>query len=493
MNSKPDFGVRPFVLFFTFCLIFASFNSVAQEQLGLKLSNYSGINSTFINPAWTATSKFNWDVNLVAGGAFFQNNYGFLENTSVMSLLKSDFNFASRPDLNGETPGEGSIIADYYRGNNKKQIHLSQFVTGPSVMVKVGNHSFGVTTNFRAMASSTNIPASLGYYQLSEQALNEPFTVDPFQVSGMAWSEIGLNFSTKLMETYDGSIYIGGSVKFLQGYEAFYFDNQQQATITLLPQDTASLQTINVGYGFASNVLFDDATGESYDFQRNGSGIGFDLGAVFTMGEDGEGNYKLKLGASLLDVGKITFKERTEQHQLTLDPAFLVSLDDYENIDSREELVNLVSSQVFGDSAQSFVDGRFGMALPTALSVQADLAVAGPIFVNAAVVRRIAGKGSGLKRTNIIAVTPRVEWRWLEVSVPVSLVNDKWLQVGTSVRLGPLTVGSENLGGMFNSKDELTGSDFYVALKINPFFTVNKGGSKGSGRGKSGNVKCYNF
>ena len=483
MNSNPFFRSDIKGLCISISIVFFAISqSNAQEQLGLKLSNYSGINSTFLNPAWTATTKFNWDVNLVAAGAFVQNNYGFLENTSVINVLRSDFNFASRPDLNEQNPEQGAIVADYFRGNNKKQVHVNQFVTGPSAMVKVGDHSFGITTGFRSMVSSTNIPASLGYYQLSEQPLNEPFTVDPFQASGMAWSEVGLNFSTKLLDTYVGSVYVGGTIKFLQGYEAFYFDNQSQSTITLLPGDTASLQSIDVGYGFASNVQFDPATGaEDYDFQQNGSGIGFDIGAVYTIGADDEGNYRMKFGASLLDFGKITYKKRTEQHELLVDPAFFISLDDYENIETREDLVSLVSSQVFGDSAQSFVDGRFGMSLPTALSLQADFAVTGPLYINAAVVRRLAGNGNGLKRTNLISVTPRVEWQWLEFSLPLSLVNDKFLQFGTAVRLGPLTVGSDNLGGMFNSKEQLSGSDIYVALKINPFFLNQESWGKRKG------------
>jgi len=63
--------------------------SIAQEQLGLRTENYSGINSIFSNPANNLTTPFHWDVNLGAIGLFFENNIGGYRNSSVGDVLNN--------------------------------------------------------------------------------------------------------------------------------------------------------------------------------------------------------------------------------------------------------------------------------------------------------------------------------------------------------------------------------------------------------------------
>ena len=53
----------------------------AQEQLGVRLSNYGGINSTLLNPAYHTTTPFRWDVNLLEGAGHITNDYAYLRRT----------------------------------------------------------------------------------------------------------------------------------------------------------------------------------------------------------------------------------------------------------------------------------------------------------------------------------------------------------------------------------------------------------------------------
>jgi len=72
----------------------------------------------------------------------------------------------------------------------------------------------------------------------------------------------------------------------------------------------------------------------------------------------------------------------------------------------------------------------------------------------------------------------------------MTLYNWQDFRLGTSMRIGFLTVGSDNIGG-FVGKSALTGMDFYFSLKANPFTLNFLGGSGGRRKGKS--VKCYKF
>ena len=60
----------------------------AQEQLGLRLDNYSGANAITLNPAANATCAFGWDVNLIGIGIGGSNNMAYIENASVGKTVR---------------------------------------------------------------------------------------------------------------------------------------------------------------------------------------------------------------------------------------------------------------------------------------------------------------------------------------------------------------------------------------------------------------------
>jgi hypothetical protein len=175
-----------------------------------------------------------------------------------------------------------------------------------------------------------------------------------------------------------------------------------------------------------------------------------------------------------------------------------LTLDDYEQFQEAEQLddlVQLFSQQTLGDSLASRVAEEFNLALPGAFSIQADYAVSPFFFANATLVQRISLGGATAPRGNLLALTPRFEHRWFSASLPVSLYNWQHLRVGFAARLAFLVVGSDHLGS-FVGKGDYHGTDFYIALKINPFETnLNLFGGGGGKRryGGKGKVKCYDF
>jgi hypothetical protein len=94
-------------------------------------------------------------------------------------------------------------------------------------------------------------------------------------------------------------------------------------------------------------------------------------------------------------------------------------------------------------------------------------------------------------------VTPRFEHRWFSASLPVSLNNWQSVRVGFAARLGFLILGTDDFGGLFG-QGNYNGTDFYIALKINPF-NIGGGLFEGFGGvarrryGGKGKVKCYDF
>ena len=463
----------------------------AQEQLGLKLENYAGINGVTLNPASNLSNPLRFDFNLISAGFFVENNYLFIENTNSGDLLKngSGSNFYNAPDFSeNNLPNDGYII-DYFNDSRKRHAAVLTNIMGPSVAFKIGEqHSVGLFTAIRQHFSAQKIPTEFSYYRYDQFPLLEEFRVDPFVGALISWSEIGLNYAYQI-PTATGSLGIGVNLRYLQGYEAFYFRNDRTAGYIKEGGSVVTFGSPQVSFGFTkSNLDYNNIS-----FEKNGSGWATDIGATLTFDEDDEG-YNFKIGASFTDFGYINFNKNTENHRVSLDTQVNIDGDAYDNLSEGEEVEQataIFSSQVLGSPTASFQDDRFRAVLPAAFSVQADYRVMPGFFVNGTLIQRMPFSGIIPKRSNLFAVTPRFEHRWFSASLPLVLYNWQDFRVGLAARLGYLIIGSDNLGSWVGKKD-FTGTDIYAGLKIN-FSEINFGGGKsGSRKRRRGpKVKCY--
>lgn len=479
------------------CLCFAA---SAQEQLGLRVHTYAGINGALLNPAAPATSPFAWDINLAEGAFFFSNNYAFIRDTRALDLLKARDNaeFFSAPDFadDAELPANGFLV-DYYDDGRKQYANALSSVTGPSFFFRIGeSHTVGLITRARFMATGNGVSDNLSYFIYEDRPFLETFVVEPFRMGMMGWSEFGLNY-TYAAETGYGKLAVGATLRYLQGYEAAYLRSREAFDLTKLPGRTLSGTPIDFAAGY-SNGLF---TGEDYELVRNGRGFAADLGATYAIGEE-EGAYDWKIGVALLDLGGIRFNGAKHRVQ-TLDVRSVTAADydDIQNPEDLEEKLRVFSFQTLSDSSASLQGNAFTMSLPTAFSLQLDRAFSEKFAVNATYVQGIPFGESGVQRGALLALTPHFGNRWFGAALPVSLYNWQQLRLGVSLRLAFFTIGSDKIGSIFSRRD-FSGTDFYFAIKVNPFKirSSEKGHKKGFSRGngkrmKAGNgkVQCYDW
>ena len=487
----------PFLL--TGLLFLTFFDGWGQQQISWRTDNYAGVNSIFINPAAVSTYPLKWDLNIVEAGQFFYNNYAFLHNTNLPELYKNRENleFVFGPDYKKEPSplASGTVIADFYEGEKKRYAAGSTFVTGPSFLLNIGeNHFAGFFTRARFAFGSQDIPAPFSYYPYDARRFFEPFSIDRFQGSAMAWAEYGLTYTYK-KSTATGFLSMGANLKLLRGYEAAFFQINGDFEFTKLPGDSISGSLADIAFGFTNSAIDNY---ENFKPQVNGSGFGIDAGLMYVFENQSNTNkpYEFKIGFSLLDIGSIRFSENAEKHILQTRNAVIVASDDYKSLTGTESLddaVKIFSRQILQDSLASKAGNNFTMWLPGALSLQGDYAFNSFFFVNAAVIQRLAYKAPSPETGNLLALTPRFEHRWFGASLPLILYNWQDFRMGATVRLGYLVVGTENLGS-FVSRSNLTGADFFFALKFNPF-GLNFGDSYASKnfKRKRGKVKCYKF
>jgi len=478
--SLPMVSVCAFIL-----SVYFLHTANAQEQLGLKLDNYSGVNSLLLNPAATANSPLKWDVNLIAVGHFTENNYGFIQKTKLSEILRNTSNIVVATDIDAESPiGANDLVFDFFHNNEKKHLYTLSQVMGPSIMIKNQNgHAFSLYTAVKASVSAHKIPSSLGYYNFINQDFYEGFEVAPFKATGMTWGEIALNYAKNLSPDNYQQLSIGVTVKALLGFDAFSLENKEAFSLERLPQNSLRFSDLDVAFGLTRTSIDDPGVNTSI----NGKGAAVDLGFTYVMESYESEGYQQKYSVALIDLGRIFFNQNTELHTFNAADITEITTETYDNLEENGDFFAETSQQILNDPTASLSDTKMAFWLPAAISLQADYKIVKHLFLNALMVRRIPLPGATLQRSNLWAVTPRFETRWLGVSIPVSFYEDSQVHFGAALRLGPLTVGTENLSSILVRSD-FTGTDIYAALKINP---LDLNYRKRNKRGKT--LDCYEF
>ena len=463
---------------------------MAQEQLGLRLDNFSGVSGITINPSSNATAQLGWDVNLVGGGFFINNSLGFIGGASVGKAASSAGKIGPADGLDVKPLPDALLRYDFYDNLDSKYFSVSTQIMGPSFVVNLKNgHSFGLFTGARFMAGSRDLPSIFNGYEFQKKKFNETFPANAFKVTGMAWSEFGLNYAYRMGDDTEGSLSFGANVRYISAYQAFYFNNYAGTRLTRLSKDTIRFDSFRGEIGATTNYM-----NENTRTKPSGNGFGFDIGATLILpSSDDEKPYDWRIGASVLDMGSVSMDLNTEVHQIELKEPYLIMKEKYENLDKNEparDALNRFNQDMSGDPNASLKGNNFSMGMPMAISLQVDYAVMKGVFINGLLIQRVPVGEHILLRNNIFAITPRYESRWIGASLPISMVNWKTTRVGLAARLAFLTIGTDDLGSLMTNGN-LTGTDFYFALKINPFRMGLAGGGEGRRRGRE--QPCYRF
>ena len=273
MNKKSIL----FIPLMLFCL--SSLDLLAQERLGLRIDNFQGIHSVFLNPANSGSQKLNWNFNIVGAGVFSENNYAFIENSSLFDLAnksilnRDEIGQDATPDLNEY------VVADFSREDSKKFVDVNGFITGPSLMAHIDQHHFGVFLNYRFQLSEQNLDENLGYYSNRSILLTDSVEIDATQVSSMLWREIGGHYAYD-METSFGKRVFGANIKLLGGIEAMTLETTNPVQLRRLSEDEVSASTTNIILqGTTSGLDQGDDFGQSV----KGNGVGIDNNLVIIV------------------------------------------------------------------------------------------------------------------------------------------------------------------------------------------------------------------
>jgi len=432
----------------------------AQQDLGIRNSHYAGIQAALLNPAGMEGQYVKWDVNVASTGTLFDNNYLYIPKGAIPVL-------GFRSIIEG-IKHQNKFVTTFDPFNPDKRYHfmLASEVLGPSFQAEIKEgQTIGFTFRARAFANIDNFTGHVAQnafdYMRNKILWYKPFHDNSTRIDGMAWLEYGFYYAATIYKDCKGELAAGLGLKYLQGLGAAYVKN---TSLNYTIGDTTQLifTHSNLDYGRTDYDTYRKSTGRRE--LTHGYGLGANIGFTYTRRHNT--SYLYKLGVSLVDVGAIRFSRNTSAFHLHSDSANFTNWYTYD-LKTNEQVDRTISAAFYqGDSTRSYAGNSFKMGLPTALSFQADWNCYDNLFVNLTVIKGFGhGHGQGVVQPDVYSLTPRYESKWLEASLPFSLIYyGHWRpRLGFAVRAGYLFFGADAPAGLFKLRN-MYGTDFYIGV-----------------------------
>lgn len=461
---------------------------MAQTSPGA-VDNYSGSASAWLNPSNISTTFVHDDLGLMAYSFSLDNDFAYLPPRAFWPSLR---NLMSEGGTWATFEGVQEGYPYYYLYTpDETQRHAYQAldVVFPSMMMTFArNHAVAFSMRSRLCTSATKMPWEIPV--LITESLEYPemqlrrFMSKGMRFSTMAWEEADLSYSTRLFDYGDVRMDVGVTGKLLMGMAGMAL-NTDSLDYMVMGKDNLHFFYLDSGVRMALPLAYDVAFRDVDHFLKitdpliKGLGAGADVGFTLTNKksvmvryteqsacDDRPEYYFWRLGVSLLDLGRIRFNSNVMQGQL-VGSSFAVNLKDFDAVTSIDEVMSLLDSEV-GNTTSAFVaDQAFSIGLPTALSVQFDMNLYDGLYCNMTWVQPVSRwlYDASVEREPLLSLTPRYESSLVGVSLPVSLLNYHYVTAGMFLRVGPVTLGTNDLISL-SGMGKTRSVDFFVALRL---------------------------
>lgn len=446
----------------------------AQENLAFTNDQFGGISAASVSPTQPFLNPNPWDINFIGEDLFLQNDYAYISQQSFLGLRNSDIkNRSKKKNITGEnTPG----VLDFYN-SDFGNFHFSSDILGPSfslkAKIKEKQFTVGVFSRLRTQTSGLKID---NYLKYGNQSLLEPeiYTLQPLQLNFMNWAEIGLNISTEIFPYSDYHWIVGANFKYEIGSDALQLKSRTPIELqrTMELTDGVDLKTIyasnfDIEANFASNYNFET---KRFEFKKKGKGLGLDLGIAVVDRELDSEDYNFKAAFNILDLGRVSFEG--ERHLFQGNNLKIVNNPNLKNtkFESPNQYFQLLSQEIYGDKNTSLKGKDFQIGLPTSLHLNASKNIGESQYLNADWIQRTPIFENSLKRNNIFSTSYSVQKPVIGYGASMSLYEYRSVQFGGYFRIGPLILGSSNVLPLLFKQKRLHSGDFYIAIKIYPFW-----------------------
>jgi len=454
----------------------------AQDIPGYNMSNYAGVAGIDLQPACIADMRYKFDLTIVGAGIDFNNNY-----ISAYGKYIRDGTFFQNYIGN---------FQDHFLNESttpvNKEVGLNAYVQLPSFAITI-NRSISVafTCRLRTMLNIDNVSPQLAHLMytdlnttdpLNQTYFNNTLNNNTFSINQMSWWEYGIDYAQVLYNQGNHLFKIGGRVKLEAGLEAAYL-YASKFNYNWKNNDTLSLYNTVVQQGH-TQTLVNDLSGNSNIGNALGnvsaSSLALDIGVVYEWRPDfyelgyhyrrGSSSdrrditkYKIRLGASILDLGVMKFTKGDQAYNFTANTTnWNVSALHFGP--NKIQSLDTIIANKFGNSDTK---NKFLFYLPTTFSFQVDYNIYKDLYLNftSNTSPQWLNVTSQVHTLSYYVVTPRWDQKWFGVFLPMGINGYGQPTFGASVRLGPLIVGSSNAFNLLFAS-QIYGINAYAALKV---------------------------
>ncbi len=462
----------------------------AQNMLGLGLNNHSGIHGVYLNPARLANHPQRFSINVGTFGAHLGNNYALYRAPFTLLSLAT----GNVPNTYDDSEGKLMFLPEYLErvaGDEKKSGSFSLDARGPSAMLSLRDGS-GIALSTRVRTAFQVSNASSEFVTLVRFGLDNPILWssgtnydNKFAINNNSYAELAASYGREIWNDGPHRLNAGVTAKYLSGWYSSHLINEgMKYRVTEIASGGGLSGQIQIdqlrgsmGY-VGGQKVFDQIGRGKIPTERPGHGFGADLGLVYEFRPTDSGSraqrygwdeeyYKLRVSVSVLDLGLIRFKRAgiIRSYDLAVDNE-RINFKDFKQDQLLDNAFTLIENRLELDPAQA--DEQFKTGLPTALQLHADWHVRGLFFLGLSSMSNLrAADAITMWQPSYVALTPRLERHNGSVAVPLVAI-DGTVVPGLALRIGPVSIGSDNLPGLFGKKDgfQPRGADIYAGLSF---------------------------
>ena len=411
---------------------------------------------------------------LVSSVGYSQDHFSGITTSKRVGILNIGLNPSELANLNNHfeiqlfstslnTSNNKIGFNDIINGSNLENLlfketepvnfNLDTEIVGPGFAVKLLNWGFAVTSKGYIKANIIDVDPNLGS-ALTNGVLSSANTGSALissntnqRMNATTWGEIGFSAAHKIFENKKNKMNAGVTFKLLfPGAYANVGLDQFQGRITnnlgnlILTNATANL---NIAYSGNLGSDFTNVSDYTSSIFGNLQGLATDIGVDYQLLGSNK-NYKLKIGASIKNIGSMTFKSESNystNYALSIQGNQSLNLNQFQNSD-------------------------FTVKLPTTFNLYADIKIVSKFSVTLFTQQKVNSNSNNdqIMSQNIISITPRISLGLFEAYVPIAKNEISGTTGGLGFRLGGFFLGSNSILTAITSDTKQ--ADFYTGFRF---------------------------
>jgi len=438
-----------------FIALIVSVASFSQDHFsGITTSKRVGILNIGLNPSELANLTNHFEVQLMSSSVNVSNNkIGFKDL------------------LNGS-----NLESIVFKGTEPVNFNLDSEIVGPGFAIKLLNWGFAIASKGTIKANIIDVDTNLGS-AITNGTLSSINTGTAIisnnnnqRINGTAWGEIGFSAAHKIFENKKNKINAGVTFKLLfPGAYANIGLDKFQGRITnnsgnlALTNATANL---NIAYSGNLGNNFTNVNDFTSSVFGNLQGMATDLGIDYQL-LDSNKKYKIKIGASIRNIGSMTFKSNSNystNYNLSIQGNQSLNLNQFQNSNGVNDIESTLINSGFLNKSPQNTD--FNVKLPTTFNFYANIKIVSKFSVTLFSQQRINNNSENnqIISQNSMSVIPRISLGFFEAYLPISKNEISGTTAGLGFRLGGFFLGSNSIITALTSDTKQ--ADFYTGFRF---------------------------